>query len=386
MDCDGVVGGMTWYEDLDGDGFGNPAVVSTDHGCVPPSTGYVANDGDCDDVQNHGEAINIGALEVCDLLDNDCDGAIDDSDPSVANQVLWSRDWDQDGFGDPGNQVTQCIAPAGYISDASDCHDFDAQTWPGANEYCDGVDDDCDRAVDDNAVDASTWYTDADGDGYGSATATTLSCSQPNGYAANADDCDDGDSAINPGTLWYADQDGDNYGDPNASSADCSAPTGYLADSTDCDDNNSGTYPGAPEACDAVDQDCDAAVDEEVADDGYEVAGVTPYNLGTLSGTKSVVGWFSSTDTAGEDWYTVTATAGRNDKTVVFSFSGPAGHTVTITDDDPQGAKTYSLSSGTQVRATVWATKTFTFTFQIVADPSLSDSDLCADPYTLSIQ
>ena len=79
--CDGlvddndplIIGQTTFYQDLDADGVGS-SVTSTV--CFVPS-GYVAVTGDCDD---SNVAIYIGAAEICDGLDNDCDGATDDSD------------------------------------------------------------------------------------------------------------------------------------------------------------------------------------------------------------------------------------------------------------------------------------------------------------------
>jgi Putative metal-binding motif len=383
MDCDGVIGGTLWYRDADFDGYGDSTVIASYTGCDQP-TGYINDATDCNDQL---ATVNPGMPELCDPqdIDEDCDQLSDDNDPSTVNRMLWSDDDDLDGYGNWAQQATACDAPAGYILDATDCNDFDVAVYPGATEYCNGADDDCDGVDDNDAVDASIWYGDGDGDGYGTPTATAQSCSQPPGYAGNAEDCDDGDGSINPGTLWYADQDGDNYGDVNASIADCTAPTGYLADSTDCDDNNPDTHPLAPENCDAVDQDCDGAVDEEVADDGYEVAGLTPYNLGTFSTSTSVVGWFSSTDTVGEDWYVVTVDGGTRGKKVKFSYVGPTGHSANIADN-AVNPKSYNLTTGVPVEADVGARDTLTFTIQIIADPSLTDSDLCADPYTLTIQ
>ena len=71
-------------------------------------------------------------------------------------------------------------------------HDLDDEVNPGADEYCNGEDDDCDGLVDeDESLDALTWYEDADGDGYGDAASIQMACAQPAGYVASAGDCDD---------------------------------------------------------------------------------------------------------------------------------------------------------------------------------------------------
>ncbi|MBN2797748.1 MAG: putative metal-binding motif-containing protein [Deltaproteobacteria bacterium] len=82
-----------------------------------------------------------------------------------------------------------------------DCDDADASVYPGAEELCNGVDDNCSGAVDEYATDASDWYLDSDGDGYGSARQVLASCGQPAGYVANAEDCNDGDVAYHPGAA-----------------------------------------------------------------------------------------------------------------------------------------------------------------------------------------
>ncbi|HND34903.1 MAG TPA: MopE-related protein, partial [Myxococcota bacterium] len=98
-----------------------------------------------------------------------------------------------------------CNAPVGYVATSGDCNDADPAVSSGAAETCNGMDDDCDGTVDDAAVDASTWYDDADGDGYGDPTASTLSCTAPSGSTSNSSDCDDSDSGISPAATEVCD-------------------------------------------------------------------------------------------------------------------------------------------------------------------------------------
>ena len=286
-DCDGDVDeGVqdTFHADADGDGWGDAAVTTT--ACDLPS-GYADNDGDCDDSD---AAVSPDGVEQCNGYDDDCDGAVDEASSSDA--ATWYADDDGDGFGDAAATTASCVQPSGYVADASDCDDGDAAVSPDASELCDGVDNDCDGAVDeDSAADAATWYADVDGDGYGDAGSATAACSQPSGTVADASDCDDADAAVSPaGTeqcngydddcdgvvdedsssdaaIWYADVDGDGYGDAGSSTAACSQPSGTVADASDCDDSDPSAFPGATEQCDGVDNDCDGVVDEDDASD-----------------------------------------------------------------------------------------------------------------------
>jgi len=100
--------------------------------------------------------------------------------------------------------VAACEAPSGTVADATDCDDTDPSVNPGATEVCNEVDDDCDGGADDADPDgvpgdAATWYADADGDGYGDAATTAVSCQEPTDHVVDATDCDDGDSDIFPG-------------------------------------------------------------------------------------------------------------------------------------------------------------------------------------------
>ena len=255
--CDGTIDenvGTTWYADADSDGFGD-ITTSTDACTAPP--GYVPNAADCDDTL---AATNPGSYEVCDGADNDCDGVTDESDALDAS--TWYADTDSDGFGDAASSQEACDQPGAHVADATDCNDGDATSYPGADELCDSADNDCDGVTDeDDAIDATTWYADTDGDSYGDSTSSSTSCAQPGGSVADGTDCDDASSATNPGATEVCDgEDNDCDGTLPADEVDADGD-GYAA-CLDCNDNYISIRPGADEYCNGVDDDCDGTVDE----------------------------------------------------------------------------------------------------------------------------
>jgi hypothetical protein len=140
---------------------------------------------------------------------------------NVIAAFTWYRDLDGDTYGNPSVTTLSCTQPTGYVSNNTDCNDSNPNIYPGAKEQCNGLDDDCDGNADEGQT--STYYQDADGDGYGDGSISVQACGPSAGYAEQPGDCDDGDPDV---------------------------------------------YPGAPEICDGVDSNCDTKVDTEFDSDG----------------------------------------------------------------------------------------------------------------------
>ena len=187
----GAVDGNTYYADIDADGFGDPTNAILACGETPPE-GYVVNDTDCND-----GSVNAfpGNVEVCDSIDNNCDGTADES--TAVDAVTWYEDNDSDGYGDEDESILACNALEQYVTNNTDCNDDSASAYPDNSEVCDGVDNNCDGAVDENsAIDATTWYYDADDDNFGDASITTTACVAPAHFISDNTDCDDVNSAL----------------------------------------------------------------------------------------------------------------------------------------------------------------------------------------------
>ena len=125
-----------YYTDADADGFGDADAVAT-ISCTPLA-GSVTNNEDCDDSDDQ---VNPSATEVCDGIDNNCDGNTDEG----LTQVTYYEDADNDTYGDPASSVTDCVQPTGYVTNDDDCDDTNAAAYPGATEIAgNSVDENCD--------------------------------------------------------------------------------------------------------------------------------------------------------------------------------------------------------------------------------------------------
>ena len=93
-----------------------------------------------------------------------------------------------------------CEAPVGYAEQKWDCDEGDPDNNPDAIEVCDGKDNDCDDIIDENTVvDATKWYADYDGDGYGDDASEYTSCEAPPDFVSIPGDCNVLDPLIHPG-------------------------------------------------------------------------------------------------------------------------------------------------------------------------------------------
>ncbi len=120
------------------------------------------------------------------------------------------------------------------------------------------------------ACELGAWHRDADGDGFGDATARVDACLAPPGHVADATDCDDADPTTFPGApdVCDAQPDNDCDGVPDPSEVDDDGD-GFAECGDDCDDADAAAHPDALEVCNEIDDDCDGALD--VDDDSVDV-------------------------------------------------------------------------------------------------------------------
>jgi alpha-tubulin suppressor-like RCC1 family protein len=313
-DCDGLVDDGVrprFYRDDDGDNFGQTSVFIDDQ-CSPPA-GFAAGANDCDDT-NPGRF--PGADDICNLIDDDCDGTDDENAPPVT----YYRDADGDGFGNPTTQLLVCGAPAGYVAAGGDCDDTRPFVSPVGVEQCDAsatpLDEDCDGSVNEDCA-CADGETRACGGGspvQGACRAGVQRCIagawagcsgniDPGTLTETCNGLDDDCDGMTDETLLaascYLDADSDGYGSGAVITTLCAdpartdvgrCPSGYTSvggtpATSDCNDANGIVRPGGTEACNGADDDCDGTIDEGVTRTYYRDADGDGFGLLSMSVT-----------------------------------------------------------------------------------------------------
>jgi hypothetical protein len=288
-----------WFEDKDGDTFGDPLVTAP--GCTAP-LGYVGLQTDCDDTDSSSFP---GAVEMCDTVDNDCDGTADEG--TSFDATTWYRDQDADGYGSFFDTMRACVQPEGYTCVSA----LDTVPASVCSDWCDNDMDGLTDADDPDCTDplgnGKTWEDLAAEETFNWAdyTGELWEDKEIRYWDYNGDkdwsdfggqdfDCNDNEPAINPGVLeqcdendidencdtliddedenaegrvrWNADGDNDSYGDPGVSVEACDQPEGMVDNDGDCDDAVALVNPDNAEICgDSIDNDCDGEIDEDDA-------------------------------------------------------------------------------------------------------------------------
>ena len=283
---DGSKNCLEFWADLDGDGFG---AGDSKCYCAPKGKFKVKAKGDCDDKKKN---INPKAPELCNTIDDNCNGATDEADAKDCKKYYVDSDFD--GYGDSKKFKCMCASEKPYTTlQGGDCNDNKYPVNPGFKERCDdSLDNDCDGKTDEEgAKNCNDYWLDADKDGYGNPAKKKCLCNKGDVSwytATKAKDCNDnpnGGASINPDAPEVCDGkdndcdkktdggcnlDGDGY--CAAGKKVVGKPKVCPKGGGDCNDdpNNGGkfVYPGAKEVCNGRDDNCKSGTDEGCDDDG----------------------------------------------------------------------------------------------------------------------
>jgi len=189
----GAQGCTALFVDSDKDGYGDGKQLSKCL-CAAQAPYTTPQGGDCNDLD---PTTHPSAKEICDGVDTNCNGVLDD--PGAAGCKAFFLDADKDGYGLASQSQCLCNANGAYSSQqAGDCNDGNANVNPKATEVCNGIDDNCNGATDNDSPQAKLYYADADNDGYGAGAGKTLCQPDATFKTTQGGDCNDGDGNINP--------------------------------------------------------------------------------------------------------------------------------------------------------------------------------------------
>ena len=212
------------------------------------------------------------------------------NDGSCIMPVTYYADADADGFGNSAVSQSSCTVPVGYVTNSTDCNDNNANVRPTATEICNTIDDNCNGQINEG-ITFTTYYADADADGFGNPNLSQSSCATVAGYVTNNTDCNDASALIKPTAIescntvddncnglineglvfvfYYIDSDLDGFGAGAAISSCIPLGNNYVTNNLDCNNFNANIRPNAIELCNGLDDNCNNLIDDGLTFQSY---------------------------------------------------------------------------------------------------------------------